>query len=287
MQRIVLCLIATILTLIWLVFALQNGDEFEEIVDSVHPDEFYFPQLMIVGLQISKLIKIDFKSDKSRVRIKEIGEVKGKRYAEYYFYVMYAVKWTYGLTSLTFMALLASVTNTPSTLIYGIVIAVLLVCHVDGKINDQLKARKEELIAELPQMLSKLALLVNSGMVMRDAWKRVADNGEGILYQEMRVTVKELQNGVSEFTAYRDFGERCAIKEVKRFSSTMLQNLTKANEEVAYLLREMSDEMWEEKRHLAKQKGEKANSKLMIPTAIIFAGIMILVMVPAFMNMGI
>ena len=44
----------------------------------------------------------------------------------------------------------------------------------------------------------------------------------------------------------------------------------------------MSDEMWEEKKHLVKQKGETANSKLLIPTALIFVGILLLVIIPAF-----
>lgn len=286
MQRIFVCSVATVLTLIWTILAMRSGDEFDDMIESVDPDEFYFPALLVIGLHIIKAVKINVKADKTRNRIKEIGEVKGKRYAEYYYYMMCAAKWTYALAALTISALLAAVTSTFSTLLYGVIIAALLVSHVDGKINDQLKERREQLVSELPQMISKMALLVNSGMVTRDAWKKISQAGEGVIYQEMRITVQDIHNGMSEFAAYRDFGDRCAVKEVKRFSSTMIQNLQKANSEVAYLLREMSDEMWEAKKNLAKQKGTAANSQLMIPTAIIFVGIMIIVIVPAFMNMS-
>lgn len=286
MQRIFMCSIATVLTLIWTVLVMRSGDEFDDMIESVNPDEFYFPEFLVIGLHITKAFKINLKADKTRNRIKEIGEVKGKRYAEFYYYMMRAAKWTYALAALTISALLAAVTSTFSTLLYGVIIAALLVSHVDGKINDQLKERREQLVSELPQMISKMALLVNSGMVTREAWKKISQAGEGVIYQEMRITVQDINNGMSEFAAYRDFGERCAVKEVKRFTSTMIQNLQKANSEVAYLLREMSDEMWEAKKNLAKQKGTAASSQLMIPTAIIFAGIMIIVMVPAFMNMS-
>lgn len=43
--------------------------------------------------------------------------------------------------------------------------------------------------------------------------------------------------------------------------------------------------MWEEKKHLVKRKGEAANSKLLLPIGMIFIGILVMIMVPAFVNM--
>ena len=45
-------------------------------------------------------------------------------------------------------------------------------------------------------------------------------------------------------------------------------------------LKDMSEEMWMEKKNLVKQKGEKANAKLLIPTTIIFIGILLMIMAP-------
>jgi tight adherence protein C len=47
----------------------------------------------------------------------------------------------------------------------------------------------------------------------------------------------------------------------------------------------MADEMWEEKKHLVKRKGEAANSKLLLPVGMIFVGILLMIIVPAFTNM--
>ena len=134
--------------------------------------------------------------------------------------------------------------------------------------------------------LSKLTLLVNSGMVLRDAWKRVSVTGDRALYQEMQNTSLEIENGIMETDAYRNFAERCNVKEIRKFASLIIQNLKKGNEELAYFLKDLSDEMWEVKKNEVKQKGEKANSRLLLPMMLIFIGILIMILVPVFQQMG-
>lgn len=137
----------------------------------------------------------------------------------------------------------------------------------------------------LPQVLSKLTLLVNSGMVLRDAWKKVSITGERTLYLEMQNTNLEMENGVMEIDAYRNFAERCNVKEVRKFTSLIIQNLNKGNEELAYFMKDLSDEMWEVKKNEVKQKGEKANSQLLLPMMMIFIGILLIIMVPIMQQM--
>ena len=160
-----------------------------------------------------------------------------------------------------------------------------LILYLDLTLRDKLTARRQEIILDLPQVLSKLTLLVNSGMVLRDAWKKVSITGERALYQEMQNTNLEMENGVMEINAYRNFAERCNVKEVRKFTSLIIQNLNKGNEELAYFMKDLSDEMWEVKKNEVKQKGEKANSKLLLPMMMIFIGILLMVMVPVMQQM--
>lgn len=283
--RIILLVVATIAVAIWCVLAIKYEQTYAEITESIDETKYRYPELFCIGFAIMRFLKIDTSGKQARKRIKEIAEVQGKRYAEYYYYIINGAKWTYGLTVLVLFALLGAMGNSGIALFFGLVLSILLMWYVDETMNDQLEQRRDDLLTDLPQMLSKLTLLVNSGMVMRDAWVKVAEGEDRILYQEMRITAQEMKNGVSDYEAYRNFADRCSIKEIRRFSSTMIQNMQKGNSEIAYFLKEMSDEMWEEKKHLVKRKGEAANSKLLIPTAMIFIGILILVMVPTFMNM--
>lgn len=283
--RLILLLIATVLVVAWIILAKKNEAEFKDLTDSIDPQQYRYPDLFCVGFGIMKILHIDSKSKRARKRIKEIAEVQGKRYAEYYYYVINGAKWTYGFTVFILLSVLGALGNSAMATVFGIVLAGLLMWYVEELMNDKLEEKRDQLVADLPQMLSKMTLLVNSGMVVRDAWKKIAESDDRFLNQEMKLTVDEMNNGVAELDAYRNFADRCAIKEIRRFSSTMIQNMQKGNAEIAYFLKEMSDEMWEEKKHLVKRKGEAANSKLLIPTAMIFIGILIIIMVPTFMSM--
>ncbi len=48
----------------------------------------------------------------------------------------------------------------------------------------------------------------------------------------------------------------------------------------------MPKESWEERKHYVKRKGETAATKLLLPIGMMFAGILIMVVVPIFGNMG-
>jgi tight adherence protein C len=53
------------------------------------------------------------------------------------------------------------------------------------------------------------------------------------------------------------------------------------------MLQDQSKEVWSAKKHSVKRQGEKAASKLLIPIMLMFIGILIMVIVPIFTNMGI
>jgi tight adherence protein C len=46
----------------------------------------------------------------------------------------------------------------------------------------------------------------------------------------------------------------------------------------------MAHEAWQERRHAAKRDSEAANSKLMIPTMLLFLAILVIIMVPVVIN---
>lgn len=285
MIQIVVAVSATALVLGWIWILTRYGEGYTELIAGIDREIYRMPELFYVGFGIMDLVHFNMHSKRARKKIHEIGEINGKKYAEYYFYVTTGAQFTYAYLVLLFFFLFAAVSVNVLIAGIGMFLAVMVVMYYEQMLGNQLSDRRDALLSEFPQVLSKLALLVNCGMVMRDAWEKVSKTGDGILYQEMKITMEEFHNGVSELMAYRNFAERCGLKEIRRFSSTMIQNLNKGNEEIAYFLRELSTEMWEEKKHLAKRKGEAANSKLMIPTGLIFIGILVMIMVPAFSGM--
>ena len=52
------------------------------------------------------------------------------------------------------------------------------------------------------------------------------------------------------------------------------------NAEIARVLSELNRESWSEYKHSARRKGEMISSKLLIPTILMFVGIIIIIIVP-------
>lgn len=284
--QLVLVAICTPFTFLWLYFVLFKAKKYEAYMNSEFAKEFQMRELFCVGFSLMALLHIDTKSRKAKMRIKEIAEIKGRKYAEFYYYIMKGAELTYAYTILLVMLLLAVLADKAEAMLMGILFSVLLIVYLELELQDKLTERRQEILMDLPQVLSKLTLLVNSGMVLRDAWKRTAFTGTRVLYQEMQNTTVEIQNGVMEIDAYKNFADRCSVKEVRKFTSLIIQNLQKGNEELAYFLSGMADEMWETKKNEVKQKGEKANTKLLIPILLIFIGILMLILVPVMSGLG-
>ena len=278
--QLILLALATPFTLIWIYLAISGGKKYQKYTDSSFAKEFQMSELLCVGFSVMRIQHISTKTRAAQAKIREIAEIKGKKYAEYYYYMLLGAKTTYTYTIVIVVMLLSAMSNNKGLLFMGLIVGGLLILYLDLALFDKLTARRQEILLDLPQVLSKLTLLVNSGMVLRDAWKRVSITGERVLYQEMQNTNLEMENGVAEIDAYRNFAERCNVKEIRKFTSLIIQNLNKGNEELAYFMKDLSDEMWEVKKSQVKQKGEKANTQLLLPMMLILIGILIMVMVP-------
>jgi len=166
----------------------------------------------------------------------------------------------------------------------GSVLVLVLIYGIYDELSDLVRKRQKSISRQFPNVVSKLALLVTSGMIMDRAWKETAYSQETEMYLEMRKTSKELDNLVSPEVAYGGFISRCNTKETAKLASAIMQNLSKGNAEIGRLLKDMAREAWQERRHIAKRDAEKANSKLMIPTMLLFLAILVMLMVPIAMN---
>lgn len=166
----------------------------------------------------------------------------------------------------------------------GSLLVLGLVYALYDEVGDRVNKRREAISRQFPNVVSKLALLVTSGMIMDRAWRETAVSQEMELYQEMRKTADEMANLVDPATAYTNFINRCNTKETTKLASAIIQNQSKGNAEIGVLLKGMAHEAWQERRHTAKRDSEKANSKLMIPTMLIFVSILVMIMVPVALN---
>ena len=174
----------------------------------------------------------------------------------------------------------------PVFLLMGAALAVMMAYSLYDAPRAKTVRRRDNIARQFPNVVSKLALLVCSGMIMDRAWRETAESNEGELYTEMRKTATELGQNIAPEAAYSNFIVRCNTKETSKLASALLQNLSKGNAEIGDLLREMAREAWEERRHTAKRDAEKANSKLLIPTMLLFVSILIMIAAPIAMMLS-
>ncbi len=153
-------------------------------------------------------------------------------------------------------------------------------------VNATITRRAEDIENEFPQVVSKMALLTVAGMEVNQAWKLTCSTGKGTLYDEMRRVVTELNNNVLTAEAYSHFINRCNNNYTTKLATAIIQNASKGNSEIVSLFRRLNDESWLEHKHNARRKGEQIQSKLLIPTMLMFFGIIILVIVPVMSGFG-
>lgn len=214
-------------------------------------------------------------------------ELYGKKYAQNKTRQLMAQLLSYPIiglaVTLALGALLLGVGNTTggiAVLSLGTMLMLVLVYALYDEVGDRLNKRRAAISRQFPNVVSKLALLVTSGMIMDRAWRETAESQTGELYMEMRRTAAELNNLVEPSAAYSAFIDRCNTKETTKLASAIIQNQSKGNAEVGVLLKAMAHEAWQERRHTAKRDSEAANAKLMIPTMLLFIAILVMIMVP-------
>ncbi len=283
----VFVLIYFIIMIIWAVGAIYGQIRYSEYIKPLDSKKYPGKSFYVIGLAILEWVKYPFDFSFDKKRISQVKVIYGKKYAEYFYRINMAQKVTVALTIIMLSMLLYPITQEFVLILFGVMLAFVAVYYYDTKITSVIDKRDEEILSDFPQVLSKMALLINAGMIMNEAWKNVSTTGKGTLYDEMQRTRQDIENGMSDIDAYSQFGERCGVASVKKFTSMLIQNLTKGNRELSEFLTHASYDSWEEKKHMVKRQGEKAANKLMIPLGMILVGIFIIILVPIVSNLGV
>ena len=101
--QLILLAVTTPFALIWLFLAAAKGKKYRQYTNSAFAREFQMSDLFCVGFSVMEILHISTKSRRAQAKIKEISEIKGKRYAEYYYFILLGAKTTYIFTILIFV----------------------------------------------------------------------------------------------------------------------------------------------------------------------------------------
>ena len=104
------------------------------------------------------------------------------------------------------------------------------------------------------------------------------------MYEEILLVCRELDNGISEGAAYTNFGKRCRSWHYSKLSTLLVSNIKKGNSELLKALQEEADRSFEERRSIARQMGEEAGTKLLLPMMIMLGVTLVIIMIPAYFS---
>lgn len=285
-QDIVVIALGCVSLVIWLIIFARSG-KYTDFFESLEEKEYPLKELYGMGHYIMERMSYEYKGKFDRQLRADLSILYEEKYVEYYIRVIYAQSVTFGLLIFVASFILYGLSGEILILLITMMMAALSIYYFMTLSQKKIRQRSELLLGDFSEIVSKLALLINAGMILREAWYEIAYGGEGIIYDEMKTACQEMENGVSEVEAIRRFGVRCVIPEIKKFSSTLIQGIEKGNKELAIMLRVQSDEVWGAKQQRVKRAGAQANTKLMIPMFIMFIGILVMIVVPIFTNLGI
>lgn len=103
----------------------------------------------------------------------------------------------------------------------------------------------------------------------------------------MKVTYHEMQSGVAEAESYERFGYRCKNQLYLKLGLLLAQNLKKGSKGISDLLELEALNAFETRKNIAKHMGEEASTKLLIPLFLMLSIVLVIVIIPAFLSIGI
>ena len=287
MVNVICFIVYVVFAIAWIILLLKGSKKHQDMIEPLESNKYLLKSLYPVGMEILDMVKYSYDTGLDKKRKAHAKIVYGEHFGEYHYRINVAEKVTYLSICITVTPLLGPLLGNPALCLFGLFAAGIAYYYADSKITDVMEDREVTITRDFPDMVSKMALLINAGMITREAWEEISLTGEGVLYEEMKATTLDMQNGMSEIDAYISFGNRCGVPFVKKFISMLVQNLSKANKELVEFLKSESALCWEEKKHLVRRQGEAAANKLMIPLGMILIGIFVMILVPIVSKMGI
>ncbi|MBD9698779.1 type II secretion system F family protein [Flavimobilis sp. GY10621] len=283
--QVVLMGVGTVLLGTWIVL-LVRGRQHDAIFANLDRSAFPLSDLYALGYEGLLLSGYSFQTSQD-VKLRQLLDITfGQRYSEFYLRVLRSQQAAIGLTGTIAAFGAYGLTNSLEILGLAIVVACLLAFYMTERIKTQVRTRNAEMMRDFCEVISTLALLTNAGMILREAWAMTARGGSTAIYDEMRRSVERMENGATDVDAIQEFGTRSMLPEVKKVCALLVQSIHRGGADLPAMLTLQSAEAWQVKKQIVLRQSNKAGTKLLLPMMLMFAGILLMVIVPMFSSVG-
>ncbi|MFH8349225.1 DUF5936 domain-containing protein [Streptomyces sp. NPDC018045] len=149
-----------------------------------------------------------------------------------------------------------------------------------------IRQRKDTIERTLPDFLDVLAVVVSAGLGFRQALDRVADKYEGPWADELRITLRQMDMGVSRREAFEELRRRNDSEQVAQFV-TALQQGEELGSPIVDTLIQIADDMRRTDAQNARRRAARAVPKAtVVVTTFMVPATMILLVAGFFLGSG-
>lgn len=290
--KLICLLLGTVLAALFVLLTMQGKKE-DWRIEGVPQKDFSDKELWAAGFALQKFPAFSMSSAVGKKMMSAsaiLHPENGGRFVEYWARLYWARTLSMSLLVLAFAlcaaAFMSDVYMLVCALAAGVILVVVIYSNGANEMSNQLKTRSAECLMEFSNVVSKLTLLMNCGMILKEAWYIVAKSKKGTIYDLMQEACREMDNGMASAEAIYNFGIRTGSPEVRKFASVIIQNIEKGGSDVTMVMRQQSDEMLSQRRQLLLRKGDDAAAQLLAPTTIVLVGVILIILVAAMSGMG-
>jgi tight adherence protein C len=166
--------------------------------------------------------------------------------------------------------------------VLGFVIAVLMGWTAPMSIVENRRRRRlTDVDRELPELIDLLVVTVEAGLGFSGSLRVSAERFHGALGQELRLTMQEMNMGLSTEEALRNLLARCETPAMRSFVRSIIQGET-LGVSIGQIMRNLAVEMRKRRRGQAEERAHRAPIKILFPLIfLIFPAMFVILLAPA------
>jgi tight adherence protein C len=151
-------------------------------------------------------------------------------------------------------------------------------------LKSRARRRLNRVEIEMPELIDLLVVTVEAGLGLSAALQRSAPRMKGPLGQELKLTLREYELGLTIEEALRNFTDRCDAPATRALIRSVKQGQTMGIP-IGKIMRGLADDLRKRRLQLVQERAQKAPLKILFPLAfLILPTIFIVVLYPALWN---
>ena len=163
--------------------------------------------------------------------------------------------------------------------------------RLSSKNKNILETRREEIVMSLPGFINQMLLLMDSGLILSDAFRNIAAEYRKLPEKEMnhftrnvvRIAEEADRSGTGVINGFYSFACASGVKELTKTANFLYENKNRGTE-LWDSLSELGEDLWEERKRLCMERIKKSELKMSFPLALMLISLILMTSAPALLQ---